>query len=61
VDNNSDHKSYEIKFDRNTLPVTDDLKVGNEVAVNAVFNGKGYTAQTLTLTPPHHNADSSPE
>lgn len=61
VDNNSDHKSYEIKFDRNTVPVTDDLKVGNEVAVNAVFNGKAYTAQTLTFTSPHKNADSNPE
>ncbi len=61
VDNNSDHKSYEIKFDRNTVPVTDELKVGNEVAVNAVFNGRDYTAQTLTFTSAKHNSDSNPE
>lgn len=59
LENKADSKSYEIRFDRATTPVTDDLKVGNEVAVNAVFNGKSYTAQTLTVTPSNHN--SSPE
>ena len=51
VDNKSDHKSYDIRFEPSQFSVTDDLKVGNEVAVNAVFNGRDYTARTLTVTP----------
>ena len=51
VDNKSDHKSYEIRFEPSQIPVTDDLKVGNEVAVNAVFNGRDYMANSLKVTP----------
>ena len=59
VDNKSDHKSYEIHFEPSQIPVTDDLKVGNEVAVNAVFNGRDYMANSLKVTPSAHN--STPE
>jgi hypothetical protein len=59
VDNKSDHKSYEIRFEPSQIPVTDDLKVGNEVAVNAVFNGRDYTANSLKVTPSGHS--STPE
>src|SRR5207248_2266251 len=37
VDNKSDHKSYDIRFEPSEMAVTDDWKVGNEVAVNATF------------------------
>jgi hypothetical protein len=48
--NQSDHKSYEIHFDpmRGNL---DTLSVGSEVAINAVFDGKQYSASNLEVKP----------
>jgi hypothetical protein len=56
VDNNSDHKSYDIRFQPSQIGVSDDLQVGREVAVNAIFNGRDYTAQSLTVSPAAHAA-----
>lgn len=51
VDNKADHKSYDIRFEPGEMKVTDDWKVGNEVAVNATFNGREYVAKTLSISP----------
>lgn len=51
VDNKSDHKLYDLRFDPAQVGVTEDLRVGREVAVNATFNGRDYTVRTLTVTP----------
>jgi hypothetical protein len=39
-----DQKSYQISFDPGRLPVTQTLHVGDEVRVNAAFDGTGYAA-----------------
>lgn len=39
-----DQKSYQISFDAGRLPVTETLHVGDEVRINAAFEGTRYTA-----------------
>jgi hypothetical protein len=53
VDNKSDHKLYDIHFEPAGVGAVDDLKIGSEVAVNAVFNGRDYTAKTVSVSPSH--------
>ncbi|MCU1285574.1 MAG: hypothetical protein JWO13_1924 [Acidobacteriales bacterium] len=57
VDNKSDNRLYEIKFAPNQIGVTDDLRVGAEVAVVAAFNGVNYTAKTVNV---NRAADATP-
>ncbi len=50
VHNLSDNKSYEITFDPATLPNRDDLTVGAQVNIRALFTGHGYKAQQVAIT-----------
>ena len=50
VENKSDNKVYDIKFEATRIGVTDDLTPGAEVAVVATFDGNEYTAQTVKVT-----------
>jgi Domain of unknown function (DUF5666) len=45
-----DQKVYEIHFDPARTDVKDSLGMGREVRIVAVFEGTGYTAQSITLT-----------
>jgi hypothetical protein len=45
VENVTDNKTYELQFDRGV--VRNDVTIGSDVTVAAVFNGKGYKAQTV--------------
>src|SRR5207302_1756603 len=48
VENSSDNKTYEIALDRDkTLP--QNLMVGSDVTVAAVFNGREYVASNITV------------
>jgi hypothetical protein len=46
-----DKKEYEINFDP-ALHVTRDLQLGAEITVAAGFDGRRYSATTITLNPP---------
>ncbi len=50
VENQSDNKNYEIHFDPRKMDQRELLVIGAEVAANTVFDGKTYTAQTMTVT-----------
>jgi hypothetical protein len=50
LENVLDQKNYEIHFDPAHTRSRDDLAVGSEVRVVAVFEGTRYTAQSITLT-----------
>ena len=50
MENKSDNKVYDIKFEATRIGVTDDLTPGAEVAVVATFDGNEYTAQTVKVT-----------
>jgi hypothetical protein len=47
-----DQKSYEIHFDPIRLESRNDLAVGSEVRIVAIFEGNRYQAQSVTLTKP---------
>ena len=47
-----DQKSYEIHFDPARLESRNDLAVGSEVRIVAIFEGNRYQAQSVTLTKP---------
>jgi len=47
-----DDKNYEIHFNPARTDLKDDLAVGTEVRIVAVFDGPKYTAQTIVLTKP---------
>jgi len=49
-----DQKSYEVSFDPRVRPLTRDVHEGADVTILASFDGKSYTAQSITL-----NATSS--
>ena len=48
VQNLSDNKKYEIKFDPSNVTIGN-LGVGSEVTISAVFDGSGYTARDLRV------------
>ena len=50
IENTSDGKNYEIGFDRADVTGRDDLAVGAEVNVIAVFQGDRYLAREITVT-----------
>lgn len=50
VENKSDSRLYEVRFRPSPQTVTDDLVIGAEVNVIAVFTGKDYTAETVQVT-----------
>ncbi len=45
-----DQKTYEVHFDPAHVQDRNDLAVGSEVRIVAVFEGSRYTAQSITLT-----------
>lgn len=45
-----DRKNYEIRFNPAQTQSRNDLAVGSEVRVVAIFEGNRYTAQSITLT-----------
>jgi len=52
VANQSDNKHYDIHFDPSKVDQLRKLVVGAEVEANTVFDGRGYTAQKVTVNPP---------
>lgn len=50
VENKSDSRLYEVRFRPSPQTVTDDLVIGAEVSIVAVFTGKDYAAETLQVT-----------
>jgi len=51
VDNQSDHKTYDIAFDPAKNKFNDDITVGSQVQIVATFTGKGYRAEQISTTP----------
>lgn len=49
VENRADSRLYEVRFRPSPQTVTDDLVIGAEVNIVAVFTGKDYTAETLQV------------
>jgi len=51
VDNQSDHKTYDIAFDPAKSKFNDNVTVGSQVQIVATFTGKGYRADQITGMP----------
>ena len=49
IENQADGKTYEVHFD-SSVRVPDNLAVGSQVTVVAMFQGKAYTVQSLEVT-----------
>ena len=50
IENSSDSKTYEVAFNRADVNGRDDLAVGAEVNVVAIFQGDKYLAREMTVT-----------
>jgi hypothetical protein len=50
LENASDGKLYEVKFKPTPQVVTDDLVIGAEVSIVALFSGRDYIAESLAVT-----------
>ena len=50
VQNSTDNKNYEISFTPSSLTDRENLAIGAEVKIVAVFDGPRYTARAVTLT-----------
>lgn len=48
VDNQTDHKIYDISFDPAENKLRDDITVGSDVQIVATFTGKGYRAERIS-------------
>ncbi len=51
VANKTDNRTYDITFDPASLPAIESLRIGSEVTITAVFDGKGYRAREITVSP----------
>ncbi|HTC92310.1 MAG TPA: DUF5666 domain-containing protein [Terriglobales bacterium] len=51
VDNQSDHKTYDIAFDPAKNKLNDDITVGSQVQIVATFTGKGYQVENISSMP----------
>lgn len=51
VENQSDGKNYELHFNTAAMENRNQLRVGAQIASNAVFDGRTYTAQQVTVMP----------
>jgi len=49
VENQSDGKTYEIAFNQSRTPIPDELRIGSQVTILAVFDASGYTAQRISI------------
>ncbi|HTK96187.1 MAG TPA: hypothetical protein VL382_11185 [Terriglobales bacterium] len=50
IDNDSDHKSYDLRFDRAAISGPDELAVGADADITAVFQGSDYVARQIRVT-----------
>ncbi len=50
VENATDGKVYDIEFDTRSKTERAGLHVGNDVNINATFDGENYRATTVTVT-----------
>jgi len=50
IENSLDQKNYDIYFDPAQTQARNDLAIGSEVRIVAVFEGSHYMAQSITLT-----------
>jgi hypothetical protein len=56
VDNQTDSKNYDLRFDPARVEQREQLRVGAEVTVRATYDGKGYRAVDLTVAKPSEEA-----
>jgi len=49
IENNTDGKIYDIRFDPARTPIGD-VRVGSQVNISARFDGRGYSAETVSPT-----------
>jgi hypothetical protein len=49
VDNQSDQKNYEIRFDPAQVHPSRSMVVGSNVVVKAEFDGRNYNAQSIEV------------
>jgi hypothetical protein len=49
VENNSDQRSYELRYNPAQVPERDNLRVGAKVTVHAVFDGTSYLADSIAI------------
>lgn len=52
VDNQSDGRNYELRFDPAQVENREQLVIGAEIAANSTFDGRGYSARSITVTAP---------
>lgn len=50
LEDSLDQKSYEVHFDPARTQARNDLSIGTEVRIVAIFDGKSYNAQSIALT-----------
>ncbi|MBI2677320.1 MAG: hypothetical protein HYX28_00910 [Candidatus Koribacter versatilis] len=61
IENSSDGKNYEVAFNRDDVNGRDDLAVGAEVNVIAIFQGDKYLAREMTVTQAASQEDKDKE
>lgn len=61
VENRSDDQAYEVHFDRGAMPDVQTLKIGEQVTARAIFDGKQYKTNDLTIekSKPEENGEQS--
>jgi hypothetical protein len=61
VENRSDDQAYEVHFDRGAMPDARELKVGEQISARAIFDGKQYKTNDLTIekSKPEDNGEQS--
>ena len=52
VDNQTDSKNYDLRFDPARIEQRDQLRVGAEITARATFDGKAYRASDVTVARP---------
>jgi hypothetical protein len=56
VENQSDGKNYELHFNPSSMENRLALRVGSQIAANAAFDGRTYSAKDVTLMPEQESA-----
>ena len=51
IDNQTDHKIYDLSFDPTRNKLNDDITVGSDVQIVATFTGKAYRADRISRGP----------
>jgi len=55
VDNRTDDKTYDINFNIARVNQREALSIGSDVTIQAVFQGNGYLAQSITVDQPRRD------